>query len=71
MKIIKLNNLNKREKEQEAYEQYLREKDEVQKVMNALIQSEMSQLAMRETQKKNAFVDMQIQLDIKAQRKRE
>ncbi len=38
--------------------------------MNALIQSEMNELAMRDTQKKNAFVDMQIQLDIKAQRRR-
>ena len=61
----------KKEKERQAYEQYLREKDEVEKVMKTLIDSEMKQLSMRETQKKNAFEDMKIQLEIKSQRRRE
>ena len=52
----------KRDKEKEAYEQFLKEKDEVEKVMKTLIDSEMNELSMRETQKKKAFEDMQIQL---------
>ena len=38
--------------------------------MKTLIESEMKQLAMRETQKKNAFEDMKVQLEVKNIRKR-
>lgn len=37
----------KRQKEIEAYEQYLKEKEQVEKVMQTLIDSEMKELAMR------------------------
>ena len=60
----------KKEKERQAYEQYLKEKEQVEKVMQTLIDSEMKELSMRETQKKKAFEDMQVQLEIKQQKKR-
>ena len=39
--------------------------------MNNLMNEQMKEVAMRETQKKEAFKDMQVQLEIKAQKKRE
>ena len=39
--------------------------------MQTLIDSEMKELALRETQKKKAFEDMQVQIDIKNQKKKQ
>lgn len=45
--ILKNQMEEKRQKEMEAYEQYLKEKEQVEKVMQTLIDSEMKELAMR------------------------
>ena len=57
--------LEKKEKEREAYDQYLKEKDEVEKVMKTMLESERSYMQLREQKKKQAFEDMKVQISLK------
>lgn len=40
----------------------MREKDEVEKVMQTMIQSDLEEMSNKEKKKKRAFEDMQVQL---------
>lgn len=60
----------KAEKEREAYEQYLREKEQVEKVMQTLLNSELREMEFKDQKKKKAFQDMQEALRLKEQQRR-
>jgi len=52
-------------KEKEAYEQYLREKEQVEKVIQTLLNSELREMEIKDQKKKKAFQDMQVALRLK------
>lgn len=59
----------KAQKEKEAYEQYLREKEQVEKVMQTLLNSELREMEIKDQKKKKAFQDMQKALKIKEEQR--
>ena len=63
--ILKHQMDEKAQKEKEAYEQYLREKEQVEKVMQALLNSELREMEIKDQKKKKAFEDMQVALRLK------
>lgn len=69
--ILKKQMNEKAQKEQEAYEQYLREKEQVEKVMQTLINSELREMEIKDQKKKKAFQDMQEQFRLKEAQQRE
>lgn len=58
------------QKEKEAYEQYLREKQQVEKVMQTLLNSELREMQVKDQKKKKAFQDMQHALQIKEEQRK-
>ena len=67
--ILKYQMDEKIQKEREAYEQYLREKEQVEKVMQTLLNSELREMEIKDQKKKKAFQDMQKALKIKEQQR--
>ena len=67
--ILKQQMDEKAQKEKEAYEQYLREKEQVEKVMQALLNSELREMEIKDQKKKKAFQDMQMALRLKEQQR--
>lgn len=59
----------KANKEKQAYQQYLREKEQVEKVMQTLINSELREMEIKDQKKKKAFQDMQFALKLKEEQR--
>lgn len=59
----------KADKEKQAYQQYLREKEQVEKVMQTLINSELREMEIKDQKKKKAFQDMQFALKLKEEQR--
>lgn len=67
--VLKHQMNQKAEKEREAYDQYLKEKEQVEKVMQTLIDSEMREMEVMGEKKKKAYKDMQVALELKEQQR--